>query len=681
MGKSLEFLELDFYDPNDVLIAISYGSVDYREIGQRKGTFSKTIEMPSTKVNDAFFGYSYDVNNDSNFNSKVRIPIIISEIEFNGTLQLNSIEIVRGRVSSYSVNIFSDIENWATLIGEGSIRDLKHHGQHTFSTGAVISSWSNTGLDSDYVYPLINYGNFLQDRNSAFDINLSFWRPAFFSLPIVKQIFKEVGYRFIDNGIKNTKFINHILPFTSKEVKIDELKIEGFRNNSPNVSLANTPNNAVTKFHFLGFEFERSDFPSNSFNHLSGTFFPPSTDTYDISVEGYLFFVDSVGTGIFGGKKGEKNGSISVVMQEVGGTQVIAITSPVNYFENKDSNSTQVVLNGAVSVQLDKDKVYKLALRVDMEAKTDIFIDVQRGGGPIDSVIVITPRLSSIVDGSIINHSKFIQNIKKIDLLADIIKQGNFRIVTNNQDKTVEFVEESKFLLQEVEDWSDMVDYSKPVVISHIQNKGAKELVWAYSNDSDDSFIKDYSDRLDTEWSTKRVELESEFRKGVKAVFRSVFSCTIDGKGHRLDMPVMSTKEIKQGEPITRGEFETNFENRCLIYGGFRDGSFIIENQRQDKYPYCYFISEDFSLQWDSTSDFFDGATDIGLVDRYYSATIKRLNNSKLNTLYVNLNELDISNLSFRKIKMIDGVHYHLNLVSDYLVNNNQSTMVELISK
>ena len=120
MAKSLEFLELDFHDPKEVLIAVSFGSVDYRNIGQRKGTFSKTIIMPSTKVNDAFFGYSFDVNNESYFDSKIRVPITISEIEFNGTLQLKSIESINGVVSSYSVNIFSDIADWVSLIGEGN---------------------------------------------------------------------------------------------------------------------------------------------------------------------------------------------------------------------------------------------------------------------------------------------------------------------------------------------------------------------------------------------------------------------------------------------------------------------------------------------------------------------------------------------------------------------------------
>ncbi len=70
MAKALEFLELDFFDPKKVLMAVSYGSVDFREIGKRKGTFSKTIKMPATKRNDAFFGYSFEVSSEGNFDSK-----------------------------------------------------------------------------------------------------------------------------------------------------------------------------------------------------------------------------------------------------------------------------------------------------------------------------------------------------------------------------------------------------------------------------------------------------------------------------------------------------------------------------------------------------------------------------------------------------------------------------------
>jgi hypothetical protein len=678
MAKSLEFLELDFHDPKEVMIAISFGSVDYRDIGKRKGTFSKTIKMPSTKVNDAFFGYSFDVNNTGHFDNKIRVPIVISEIEFNGTLQLKSVEIINGNVSSYSVNIFSDIADWVTLIGESTLRDLTHHESHILTLDNVKNSWQTNGLTGDYVYGLINYGNFLQDLPSTHNIDIAFWRPAFYSLPIVRQIFKESGYTFIDNGVKRTPFRDHILPFTSKEVEIPSLDVKASNINLPGKSIQNDSSNSIktTKFNF-GYESEESD-NGNFFTHTTGVFLAPSNDMYDFNLS-TVIDVFSQNTKLIGGNNREKLGDISINLVRISdGAVVASLSDPTNYgaFSGGGGKFEELNLFGGVSISLTKGQSYRVVMVIRQEEKSNVVI--QRFP---NATIEIKPRLSTLVEGAEIEHSKFIQNIKKIDFLNDFIKQGNFRIVTNNRNKTVEFVEESKFLLQDSEEWSGMIDQSKPSVISHIQNEGAKELVWSYSNDSDDSFIKDHSDRLDVEWGTKRVELDSEYRKGVSTVHQSIFSSTIDGTGIGLKMPVMSTQEIKQGEPILRSDFETNFENRCLIYGGLKDGDFVINGEAHTQYPFCYFVSEDFSLQWDNLGDFFDGSNDVGLVDRYYSNSIDRFNNAKLLTTWVNLNELDISNLSFRKIKSVNGSHYYLNKVTDYLVNNNQPTKVELISR
>ena len=55
MAAILDLFELDLNDPDKISIPLNFSSVDYRDIGKRKGTFSRTIKMPSTKRNDAFF--------------------------------------------------------------------------------------------------------------------------------------------------------------------------------------------------------------------------------------------------------------------------------------------------------------------------------------------------------------------------------------------------------------------------------------------------------------------------------------------------------------------------------------------------------------------------------------------------------------------------------------------------
>jgi len=668
MAKSLEFLDLDFFDPKDVLIAVSYGSVDFRDIGKRKGTFSKTIKMPATKSNDAFFGYSFGVTNEGFFDNKIKVPIKIDEIGFTGTLQLKSVEVLNRKPQSYSVNIFSDLADWASLVGEGSIRELKHHGEHILGADVIKDSWSNNGLTGDYVYPLISYGNFLQDRPSTYDIDVSLWRPAFFSLPLIRQIFLEAGFTFDDSDIKNTPFRDHILPFTSKEVELPNLDVAASGNATGSITTNNT-NRKNTKFSSFDINYatESSDL-IDIFNHQTGRLTAPSTDNYEINVSVSMLLIGADIRAIQTPKLDE-HGSMAMRLEATDNSEQFDLTAYSNYGDGATFTQDDFSLFGTKTVRLTKGKTYQVVLSVLQEPRTTLSITFD-----FDADISIKPKLSTLVDGSPIDHSKVIQNIKKIDLLRDVMNQGNFRVFTDNLNKTVRFIQEDDFLLEEVEDWTSKVDVSRPSTIKQMQNEGAKELVWAYSNDSDDGFISDATDRIDEDWAKKKVQMDSEYRKGVKTVYQSIFSSTVDGVGIGVNVPIMSTQEIIQGEPIERGTFETNFENRCLIYGGLQPGVFVIDGEQQNQYPYCYFESDSFTLNWNSINS-------VGLVDRYWNTTIRRLNNSKMLTQWINLNELDISNLSFRKAKIIDGIHYYLNMVKDYKVNANQSTMVELISK
>jgi len=694
MAKALEFLELDFNDPNEAFIALNFSSVDFRELGKSKGSFSKTLIMPSTKKNDSFFGMSFDVSSEGFFDPLIKVPIRISEIEFYGVLQLKSIHILGGKPVSYSVNIFGDLSDWASLIGEGSIRGLKHHSEHILNAENIEASWDNTGVTGDYVYPLISYGNFLQDKSSTFNIDPAFWRPAFFALPLVRQIFKEAGYTFIDTGLRNTPLKNLILPFTSKEVELPNLEVIASVDRGGSLgqgsafgvfagsvhSLPNDTGSVLTHILPIVYEDEERDdedlFSLLDQGNLSySQYVAPSTDLYTFTVSAELL-INPLDNRAF---TDNLVGSFRIVLYVNNTIINLSQGTLVN-----DGGLLSINLQSNSDIQLNRDDTAAVFIEVTQQDNTFIGLLVNK------SNISIKPKFSTLVSGAVLKHDKVIQNVKKIDLIRDIIKMGNFRILTDNQKKTVEFIQESDFLLTTPESWDDKVDASKVVDISLIQNQGAKELVWSHSNDPSDGFIADREDRNSIVWGSKSVELDSEYRKGSQNVYTSVFSTTIDHRGvNNLFMPVMSTQELKQDEPVVAGGFETNFDNRILIYDGLRAGSFIIDNEPKTQYPFAYHTTNDFSLRWDSEGDesiqlssgltirLFGG----GLVTRYYQNAIKRLNKSRLYTGWFFLSELDIINLDFRKPKIINGVHYYLNKVTDYKVNANQPTKVELISR
>lgn len=706
MAKSLEFLELDFYDPQDAIIALTFSSADFRDIGGNKGTYSKTLKMPATKVNDTFFGMSFEATSEGLFDPKIKLPIQISEIEFYGTLQLKSVETLNNQSRNYVVTIFGDLADWVSLIGEKSVRDLSvwrgvtTPQSHILNKETISATWDKNGLTGSYVYPLISYGNFLQDVTATDNIDVAFWRPAFFVLPIIKNIFKDVGYTFIDTGIVKTPLRDTILPFTSKEVNIDTLEvlssyITSDENKDAVIEALNTGNiipiaqfdalgsvmTKITKINessssfpsYVNIKFNTEEKDAGNLFSSEGQYVAPSNDAYDITINIPEIYIGGSDTGQFG----EKDPSGVVSVELISDNRRVQVIQPVAYARGGNTIS----LYGNISTDLSSGEVCIIVLKILNFPKTAVAAII------LDASISIKPRFTTLNNGDLLTHSEVVQNVKQIDVLKDIIRYGNFRIVTNNQRKTVELIQESEFLTTTGESWDGKVDESKPSSIALIQNQGAKELEWGYSNDSSDGFIIDREKRKDKEFAQERMSLDSEHRRGNLQVHKSIFSSTIDGRGLGLGMPVMSTQELKQGEATEQGSFETGFENRILIYDGLRQGNFIIDNVAKTQYPYCYFKSNDFSLKWDSNDSFTtqSGLTQLsfetGLVDRYYVDAINRLNNSKLYTGWFFLSNLDIQNLDFRKPKIINGIHYYLNKVIDYKLNINESTKVELISR
>jgi len=685
MAKALEFTSLDFFDEKDTLIALSFSSIDFREIGKRKGSFSKTVKMPSTKKNDAFFGYSFEVSSESHFDPLIKIPIKITEINFFGTLKLKSVDLENDRVQSYSVNIFGDLANWVSLIGQGTLRELTHHGSHTLSKQTIKDSWNNTGLSGDFVYPLISYGNFLQDGVPQTNVVISQVRPAFFVLPLIRQIFKEVGFTFIDTDIKNSKFRDTILPYTSKEMKVvkDLLLVEADRENETDILNDFRNDNiavSVVSIDTILFENEIVD-NENLFNLSSSTYVAPATDRYTVFISINVDFnIGASAQSLLG------TAELGLRHTSVLGIRVFPI-SATTQIRTGGPNSGRILFK-TESIQLATDDTLQLVMITTIEpprfaGSPNILSSITMNSG----FMSINPLNATLTTGGVIDHALNVQNIKKIDLLTEILNFGNFRIVTNNDDNTVEFIQEENFLLNETEDWTDKLDQSKKSTISLIQNNGAKELEWNFQNDTDDNILQDSADRNDIEWGRKRVQLQSEYRKGSQIIKSSIFSATIDGTGRGLRLPVMSTQDIPEDGIISAGAFETNFENRILIYDGLRTGGWTLDGELQSEYPFSYFVTEDFSLQWDNISDllkptrFTTPNQDQGLVDRFYTKVIERLNNSKILSAWFYLTEKDISDLNFRKSKTVNGVQYYLNKVKDYKLNTNRPTRVELISK
>jgi len=165
---------LDTYD--DFEISLNYQITDITDITTRSTSFSKTIIIPGTNVNNDFFENIFELNIDlsvSSYNPKVAIPCSITigdEQVFTGNLQLLKV-IKNQRLVEYEIVITGILKNILYNFADYFLTDIdlseynhqrnitnieKSWTYEIYRNGALINA---LGSGEGYVYPFINYGN------------------------------------------------------------------------------------------------------------------------------------------------------------------------------------------------------------------------------------------------------------------------------------------------------------------------------------------------------------------------------------------------------------------------------------------------------------------------------------------------------------------------------------------
>lgn len=672
---ALEFLDLDFNSPTDTQIPLSFSSVDFREPEKRKGTWSKTITMPSTKNNDIFFGWAFEIDTESNFDPAQKTAVRIDDIGLEGTLQLVSIATKNLKPVSYDVKIFSDLSDWAGLMGSKSINTLEYLDTHTFDQPTIAGSFNNTPDDSNFIYPIINYGDFMT-KDFIGIINLTQFRPAIWALPMIREIYQEEGYSFIDTGFRNSKFFRAINPFTKDDILASLPDADVEVTNSLNQELGGV-GEVIKQIEFDTIVEDELE----TFNLSQNAFYPSVTGTYNLIFEATTTYIT---TG-FGVNRGE----IELLVENGTETATHTIDTFVVPFVNTPTpNPTNT------TIQLDLipgDKVTIQHTSTFMDTALMQFINFK-----------VDPVSLTITSGFEVSLKKTADDIKRIDYLKYFISAGNFYVDTDNESKTVEWIQRDNFLGVDVEDWTDKIDRNK---IEEIVNKvPVRKLVWRYNNDTSDTFLESARRKNPKGNGNLEYLTDNEFGVGERLMADSVFSSTAMKPTIIGTFPVMS-KESRVSGTVTipgGGVFEEGFEPRVLICPPpitrnmqILDGELSLESLTlYTEIPYCYFFDSEgkdnqFSLHFDNVYNAdqdqevftLPNVSRPGLVKTNYRTTVDTIENSKLKKVWLQLDDLDISDLDFKRPKQLDGNQFYLSKIKDYMVGTNRSTPVELISR
>jgi hypothetical protein len=202
---------LDLFDDEDILVSDNITGLF--DVGTLPVDFSRTIILPATKKNNAFFEHVYDISVDAPylFSTNTKVP---AYLDFDG-IYLASGYIQLNKVVYY----LTDLSSLSSL-------------NHTSSYNAITSSWSGSLFNGDIVYPLADYGTGLRFEDAflqTFGINdfngalgVQNFKPAIRLKKVWDACFNQFGYTYTGSFWQDNAWLNDVYMFCNTALKYPE---------------------------------------------------------------------------------------------------------------------------------------------------------------------------------------------------------------------------------------------------------------------------------------------------------------------------------------------------------------------------------------------------------------------------------------------------------------------------
>ena len=202
---------LDLFDDEDILVSDNITGLF--DLGTLPVDFSRTITLPATKKNNAFFEHVYDISIDSPylFATNVKVP---AYLDFDGIylasgyLQLNKVNL-KGDLGilSYEVSLFGTVSSFARDMNKNYLTDLTvlSSFNHTSSLANISSSWHGNLFNGDIVYPMADYGkgytytagdDYFGIDDSEGSLQVQDFKPAIRVKKVWDACFSQYGYTY-----------------------------------------------------------------------------------------------------------------------------------------------------------------------------------------------------------------------------------------------------------------------------------------------------------------------------------------------------------------------------------------------------------------------------------------------------------------------------------------------------
>jgi len=306
-------------------IKISNNILELFDLGEIPGTYTQTLTLPGTNLNNAFFEQYFDISvwEPDLFNTNQKVEAYLDFDGFylvNGYLQLNKVNVLQNKfVDSYEVTLFGIISNFSIDTRASFLTDINSLSayNHTSSLANITSSWGGGLFNGDIVYPMIEYGNDATDQPNFYFSNVDFlgiddyeygvvvsdYKPAIRIKKVWDAIFNEFGYTYTGSFWEQSWLDNVYMPLNNnKQTPIYTPSIETYYQ----FKVANTSGSAYTLTAYdsssaSDFRMNSRVYDYNGSSTLTGntfTFTSPIYSRYDAKITlGFKVISGSFGAG------------------------------------------------------------------------------------------------------------------------------------------------------------------------------------------------------------------------------------------------------------------------------------------------------------------------------------------------------------------------------------------------
>jgi hypothetical protein len=720
-GQVVKTFDLDLFD--DVAIPVNKSIIDIKEPEKRKSDYTLPIKVPATANNRAIFSNIQNLNRttantsatnytpDFNVNLKSEALVIRSGIILmRGYLQLTEIPINDQEIQ-YELVIIGKLANLFQDLGEKKLSeiDLSEY-NHIWGYSAIANSWSNYVIKNGnpytnfsggnptgegYVYPLIDNGLSTIVNNVAAELEYELEKsmyPAIYIKQIIDKIFSEAGYRYESNFFNSVIFKRLIMPFTGGTFISTESLI-----NDKTFIVENSTNRTYTT---------TNAFVSDVKRYLFDTIIQ-DTDTPSVDLANDKIDINNSTSGkasfIYEGDIIITNTSGTAMAFSSLATIVFDVVQYRNGIRHSVSSHgfDQSIDSLLPSASVTK-SVKFISAEFDLDSGDDVYLDLSWRAQTI-STSILASRLSiqtaanttfrnspssKHTEGDLIDITSTLpKEIKQKDFLTWILRAFNLYAIPDTIDANKLIIEpRDDFYTNDVVDITNNLDTSSELLVTPMGVLDFRDLVLKYKEDKDEYNTK-YQELFGEVYSTKKFTVQNDFLTQTNTVqigFSPSPLANTNGYHDRI------FTKIRKLDPNSQNSELPSYNIRMLIYGGlvatsqgWRLKTRLDGTVRFDvDFPYAGMLDNTLNPTFDlgfaqpKAINYGIGNmtyTNGNLFNRYWKKTIEEITDkdSKIIKGKFRLNEVEFSELSFRKIYLLDKQYYRLYSVKHNLNSNN----------